>query len=118
MKRLTLTGSSFDSQINKKNSTKDTMNASTVSSASSMSPHKRPVLIESEIKDDILLESTIEANLSDLFPLKRFILKSESLKAVYHAITVNNIVYFFRSSESIQKRRYIYFRARKIVINF
>ena len=83
------------------------MTTSMLSKTSSMdsSLSKRPILIESETKDEILLESIVEVNMFDLFPLKRFILKSESLKAFYHAVTVNNIVYFFRSSESLQKKR-------------
>jgi len=42
---------------------------------------------------------------SDLIFNKRLMVKSEPFKIVYHSATINNIVYFFRSYESIKQRR-------------
>jgi hypothetical protein len=36
---------------------------------------------------------------------KRLMVKSEPFKIIYHSPTINNIVYFFRSYESIKQRR-------------
>lgn len=100
MKSLTLNGSSSNSQNNK------SMSESKFFPTSSLTTQEnRPILLQSERKDEILIESNFEINLFALFPLKSLILKSESLKAFYHAITVNNIVYFFRSSETRQKKK-------------
>jgi hypothetical protein len=99
MKSLTLKGSSFNSQMPNQ-SQQELPKTSSI-----LSLENRPILLESDKKDEILIDTNFEINLSALFPLKRLILKSESLKAFYHAITVNNIVYFFRSSETRQKKK-------------
>jgi hypothetical protein len=98
MKSLTLKGSSFNSQM-------PNQSQLLPKTSSILSLANRPILLESDKKDEILIDTNFEINLSALFPLKRLILKSESLKAFYHAITVNNIVYFFRSSETRQKKK-------------
>ncbi len=99
MKSLTLKGSSFNSQMPNQSQQENQLLPKTSSILN------RPILLESDKKDEILIDTNFEINLSALFPLKRLILKSESLKAFYHAITVNNIVYFFRSSETRQKKK-------------
>jgi hypothetical protein len=60
---------------------------------------QQPVLIEPEIKDSVFVELNYELNPLDELCNKRFLLKSKSLKIVYHATTINNIVYFFRSDQ-------------------
>lgn len=105
MKSLTLNGSPFNSQASNRNKSEIGLLRMTSSTTSITSLPNRPILLQSEKKDEILIESNFEINVFALFPLKRLNLKSESLKAFYHAITVNNIVYFFRSSESRQKKK-------------
>jgi hypothetical protein len=81
-----LTGSSIDSL-------KHSLTNEETSSA------QQPVLIEPEMKDSVFVELNYELNPLDELCNKRFLLKSKSLKIVYHATTINNIVYFFRSDQ-------------------
>lgn len=91
VKSILLTGSSIDSFTYKKSDAK--------------LENKSPVLIEPEFKQQDFLEFSYDLNPLDKLYNKRLILKSKSLRFVYHAITVNNIVYFFRSSESSNQKK-------------
>ncbi len=65
------------------------------------------ILIEPETKEKVFVNFEFEQNPLDNLCNKRIKLKSKSLKLTYHAITINNIVYFFRSSESSQQKKFI-----------
>ena len=65
----------------------------------------KPVLIEPEVKDQEFIDLAYELNPLNSEYNKRFKLKSRSLKIIYHAVTINNIVYFFRSSEVMQQKK-------------
>jgi hypothetical protein len=69
--------------------------------------NNKPVLIEPESKDQIFIDFSYEVNPLNSPYNKRLALKSRSLKIIYHAITINNIVYFFRSSELTQQKKYL-----------
>ncbi len=63
-----------------------------------------PILIEPTKSDQVLVDVLFELNpIENLH--QRLRLKTNSLKLVYDATTINNIVYFFRSSESIQNKK-------------
>ena len=64
-----------------------------------------PVLIEPDMKNQVFLEFCYEQNPVDKLCNKRFVLKSKGLRLIYHAVTINNIVYFFRSSEFSQQKK-------------
>lgn len=72
---------------------------------SSNIPEKIPALIEADFKQEKFLEFSYLFNPIDKSCNKRFSLSSKSLKFIYHAITVNNIVSFFRSTETSTKNR-------------
>lgn len=56
-----------------------------------------PVLVEPDMKDQDFMNVEFEQNPIEATGFKRLKLKSKSLRLTYHAITINNIVYFFRS---------------------
>jgi hypothetical protein len=66
---------------------------------------ERPILIEPDAKDQVFMNFIYEKNPLDSSSTQRVILKSNSLKLSYHAITINNIVYFFRSARTIQSEK-------------
>jgi hypothetical protein len=92
VKSISLKGSSTSSLTHTKIKTQDAAS-------------KAPVLIEPDVKDQIFINLTYELNPLNSASNKRFYLKSKSLKIFYHATTINNIVYFFRSSESMQQKK-------------
>lgn len=57
------------------------------------------MLIEPDLKDQVFIEFNLELDPTDERCDKRIMAKSRSLKIAYHAVTINNIVYFFRSPE-------------------
>ena len=63
-----------------------------------------PILIEPIKRDQIFADMLFEINPTDDLN-KRIKLKTKSLKLIYDATTINNIVYFFRSTESLQKKK-------------
>ena len=73
-----------------------------------------PILIEPIKSDEDFVGVTFEINPTDNLN-KRIKLKTKSLKLVYDATTINNIVYFFRSTESLQKKKY-YFHFSLIIV--
>ena len=83
------------------------MTGSVVSSLDSHteSSAAEPILIEPDAKDQIFINLNFEQNPLNSVGNKRFMLSSKSLKLIYHAITVNNIVYFFRTTESFQQKK-------------
>ena len=91
IKSISLTGSPYNTLLH----AKDTGN----------SVSNKPVLIEPESKDKVFVDLCYELNPINSSYNKRLTLKSRSLKIIYHAITINNIVYFFRSSELSQQKR-------------
>lgn len=66
---------------------------------------KIPALIEADLKQEKFLEFSYLFNPKDKSCNKRLSLSSKSLKFIYHAITINNIVGFFRSPETSRKNR-------------
>jgi vacuolar protein sorting-associated protein 13A/C len=94
IKSILLMGSDFD-----------TYDRSVASKTQLGQTNALPVLIEPELKDHELINFKYELNPLDGQCKKRFILKSRSLKIVYHAVTINNIVYFFRSSVSLKQKK-------------
>ncbi|RNA03908.1 vacuolar sorting-associated 13A [Brachionus plicatilis] len=91
IKSINLKGSSIDSNIAKFELVKE--------------EDRYPMLIEADLKQEKFLEFSYGFNPKDQSCNKRLSLSSKSLRFTYHAITVNNIVYFFRSSESTSKIR-------------
>lgn len=91
MRSILLTGSSIDSLVDPEKSTQT-----------------NPVLIEPDSKDQDFMQFTYDLNPLDGLCNKRLLLNSKSLKFTYHSITINNIVYFFRSSESSQQKKYFF----------
>ncbi|CAF0704730.1 unnamed protein product [Brachionus calyciflorus] len=87
VKSILLTGSSFDSSIEQRRE--------------KISDSKPPIMIEPELKQQDFLEFNYQLNPRDTTCSKRFTLCSKSLRFVYHATTVNNIVYFFRPTDHI-----------------
>lgn len=79
-----------------------------------------PILIEPHAPDHKFLEFCFETNPIDKLCNKRFVLKSKGLRITYHAMTINNIVYFFRSSETAKQKKYplLYLRDFKYSILF
>ncbi len=59
-----------------------------------------PVLVEPDLKDEDFMRLEFEQELES----KRVVLKSKSLQLTYNAATVNNIVYFFQSTQVKQKK--------------
>lgn len=90
VKNIHLNGSSIDS--NNKNFTAE-------------KEEKPPALIEADLKQEKFLQFNYTFNPKDKSCNKRLSLFSKSLRFTYHAITVNNIVSFFRSTESSTKIR-------------
>jgi hypothetical protein len=72
------------------------------SSDASFIPTNLPSLIEPENKNDTILDFTFELNPINEEWNKRIVLRSRSLKMIYHATTINNIAYFFRSAQTVQ----------------
>lgn len=64
------------------------------------SSDEEPILIEPERKDQDFMNLEYEQNPLNALGNKRIVLRSKSLRMTYHAVTINNIVYFFRSSQS------------------
>ena len=91
IKSILLTGSS--------NSSLDSSPISTPSS-----PNEEPILIQPDRKDQNFMSFNYEQNPLNAPGTKRVQLTSKSLQLTYHAVTVNNIVYFFQSSKLKQKK--------------
>ena len=87
-----LSGSSHDSYISAKDTNKNIIDT--------------PILMQPETQDSVFGEMQFELNppSSQAFN-KRLMVKSEPFKIIYHSPTINNIVYFFRSYESVKQRR-------------
>jgi hypothetical protein len=92
VKSLLLTGSNTNSLKH----SKDTTNHAVMGTI--------PVMIEPDMKDQNFLDFSYEQNPLDGLCSKRFVLNCKGLKFIYHAVSVNNIVYFFRSSESSKQQ--------------
>lgn len=90
----------------------------TGSSGSSLDENKstgvEPILIEPEKKDQDFMNLEYEQNPLNALGNKRIVLKSKSLRMTYHAVTINNIVYFFRSSQSFVLQQSKYQTIKKI----
>ena len=68
----------------------------------SMNPNAKqcstePILVEPERRDQDFMNLEFEQNPSNALGHKRISFKSKSLRLTYHATTINNVVYFFRS---------------------
>ena len=66
---------------------------------------EEPTLIEPNSKKPKFIEMEFEQNPLNSVSNKRLTLTSEPLILTYHSTTINNIVYFFRSSETFQQRK-------------
>ena len=61
-----------------------------------------PTLVEPNARDDVYVDMAYESSPSAALS-QRLVLKSKPLRLVYDALTVNNVIYFFRSVESKSK---------------
>lgn len=86
------------------------------SSSSRGGIHQKPVLIEPDLKDQVFIEFKLDIDPSDPQCDKRIAAKSRSLKIVYHATTINNIVYFFQSSEKNSHSRFNKYILEKSIV--
>ena len=98
VKSISVTGSTASTQMNVKEKCSENQCLN------------KPVLIEPEVKDQVFIDLSYELNPLNSSYNKRLRLKSRSLKIIYHAITINNIAYFFRSSELTQQKKWVLFR--------